>query len=545
MDCPPSLVDDDLEMIAAEIPRQEAAANSMWFTSEHIDFYFRNHAGLAGEGYVSPVDCNAMLNSRTRVKQFIGFEKQDVNTCNFLFCPFNVRNAHWVLYTVLVEERVAFLFDPLEESGLRRETEAMGAKLHGTVNKFLFDGLLKFDSECCPEFFQTNDYDCGPFVCLYAAGLVEDGLEEDPVATIGQIREFVELMPESGSASKLIGGGSAPLDNSLQEYLLFTEDHFSAFISTYTVSHRHLTVKPIVATAISKGNASFLRKQVTLNIFDGKDYIFLPVLIENRRWVLFVADMIRHDISVLDPTSEVMDECLLQRMRVTARYIEHLCLTKREMKVNLFVQPHQLVRNTGQTGLMVCGYIRALMEEQPLQGINVNKLKKQIAAQLIRAKKKGPVSTVKQKENHTALIATRAARVERSMTFAEVRSSTVDPDIFEKDITIYIYAHRTIKRRNLYMGSKVVESTNQDPSLRKLYKVRPKKVIETILNNTVADTTPSTEAIMEHFSAKSIAPPLHESVDTLVVKRGDPFEFREVTSNEVVEALNKIGRAHV
>ena len=57
------------------------------------------------------------------------------------------------------------------------------------------------------------------------------------------------------------------------------------------------------------------------------------------------------------------------------------------------------------------------------------------------------------------------------------------------------------------MGNKIIESTNQDPSLRKMYKVHPKRTVQLILNNTVADTTPSTEAIMEHFSAKSIAPP--------------------------------------
>ena len=147
------------------------------------------------------------------------------------------------------------------------------------------------------------------------------------------------------------------------------------------------------------------------------------------------------------------------------------------------------------------------MEERPLFDIDVKKLKKQIAAQLIRAKKKSPTSSVKQKENHTALNATRAARVEKSMTFTEIRSTTVDPDTLEKDITMYIYSHRPVKRRNLYMGSKVVESTNQDPSLRKLYRVQPKKTVQVILNNTIADTTPSTEAIIEHFSAKSIAPP--------------------------------------
>ena len=506
MDCPPSLVDDDIEIVKVMVPAKTIPVNSMWFTSEHIDFYFRNHAGLASEGYVSPVDCNAMLNSRTRVKRFIGFEKQDVNTCNFLFCPINVRNAHWVLYGVLVEERVAFLFDPLEESGLKRESVAMGMMLHGIVKKFLFDGLLELDSEYVPEFYQTNDHDCGPFVCIYAAGLVENGLDEAPDAAVEQVREFVEMMPGIESAPKLIGGGPAPLDNSLQEYLSFTEDHFSAFISSYAVSHRHLTVKPIVATAISKGNASFLRKQVSLNIFDRKEYIYLPVLIDNRRWVLFVADLIHYDISVLDPTADIVDESLLHRMRVTARYIEHLCLTKRDMRINVSEQPHQIVRNGGQTGLMVCGYIQALMEERPLFDINIQKLKKQVAAQLIRAKKKGPTSTVRQRENHTALNATRAARVENSLTFAEVRSSIVDPDILERDITNYIYSHRPIKRRNLYMGSKVVESTNQDPSLRKLYRVQPKKAVQIILNNTVADTTPSTEAIIEHFSAKSVAP---------------------------------------
>jgi Ulp1 protease family, C-terminal catalytic domain len=508
MDCPPSLVDDDIEIVKVLVPVKTTPVNSMWFASEHIDFYFRNHAELANERYVSPVDCNAMLNSRTRVKRFIGLEKQDMKACNFLFCPFNVRNAHWVLYGVLVEERVAFLFDPLEESGLKRESRAMGRTLHEIVNKFLFDGLLEFDNECVPKFYQTNDHDCGPFVCVYAAGLVENGIDDSPVDAVRQVREFVELMPGNESASKLIGGGPEPLDNSLQEYLSFTEDHFSAFISSYTVSHRHLTVKPIVATAISKGNASFLRKQVSLNIFDGKEYIYLPVLIDNRRWVLFVADLIHYDISVLDPTTEIIDESLLQRMRVTARYIEHLCLIKRDMRINVFGQSRQLVQNGGQTGLMVCGYVRALMEERPLFDIDVKKLKKQIAAQLIRAKKKSPTSSVKQKENHTALNATRAARVEKSMTFTEIRSTTVDPDTLEKDITMYIYSHRPVKRRNLYMGSKVVESTNQDPSLRKLYRVQPKKTVQVILNNTIADTTPSTEAIIEHFSAKSIAPPL-------------------------------------
>jgi len=303
------------------------------------------------------------------------------------------------------------------------------------------------------------------------------------------------MMPGIESAPKLIGGGRAPLDNSLQEYLSFTEDHFSAFISSYAVSHRHLTVKPIVATAISKGNASFLRKQVSLNIFDRKEYIYLPVLIDNRRWVLFVADLIYYDISVLDPTADIVDESLLHRMRVTARYIEHLCLTKRDMRINVTEQPHQIVRNGGQTGLMVCGYIQALMEERPLFDINIQKLKKQVAAQLIRAKKKGPTSTVRQRENHTALNATRAARVENSLTFAEVRSSTVDPDILERDITNYIFSHRPIKRRNLYMGNKIIESTNQDPSLRKMYKVHPKRTVQLILNNMVADTTPSTEAL--------------------------------------------------
>jgi len=214
MDCPPSLVDNEIEIMKVQVPEKTSYVNSMWFTSEHIDFYFRNHAGLASEGYVSPVDCNAMLNSRTRVKQFIGFEKQDVNACNFLFCPFNVRNAHWVLYAVLVEERVAFLFDPLEESGLKRESKAMGQKLHGIVNKFLFDGLLEFDSECVLEYYQTNDHDCGPFVCIYAAGLVENILDETPAAAVGQVREFVELMPGNESAGQFftrvsfIHGGS-------------------------------------------------------------------------------------------------------------------------------------------------------------------------------------------------------------------------------------------------------------------------------------------------------------------------------------------------
>jgi len=85
---------------------------------------------------------------------------------------------------VLVEERVAFVFDQLEESGLKRESAVMGKTLHKIVNKFLFDGLLEFDSECVAEFFPTNDLDCGPFVCIYAAELVENGLDKDPDAAV-------------------------------------------------------------------------------------------------------------------------------------------------------------------------------------------------------------------------------------------------------------------------------------------------------------------------------------------------------------------------
>jgi len=376
----------------------------MWFNSEHIDFYFWNHAALMTEGYVCLVDSNAMLNSRTRVKQFMGFEKQDLNTCNFLFCPFNVRNIHWMLYGVMVEEKIAFLFDPLEEGSLKRDARVMGDKLHGIVNKFLFDGLLEFDSECIPNVFQDNDYDCGTFVCMYTAWLTEDGLKESPATAVRNVRQFVEMIPNNESIPKMIGGGAAPLDNSLQEYLSFTEDHFSVFINAYTVSHKHLTVKPMVATAISKGNVTFLRKHVNLNSFVEKEFIYMPALVENRKWVLFVADLVQHHISVLDPTVDIIDENLLIRMKMAAKYIEHLCLTKTEMKINVFGQPHQLMRNSCATGLMVGGFIHVPMDDRDLFDINFQKNKQKIVPLLLKAKKNGPPSSNKQRHPHVYIL---------------------------------------------------------------------------------------------------------------------------------------------
>jgi len=166
------------------------------------------------------------------------------------------------------------------------------------------------------------------------------------------------------------------------------------------------------------------------------------------------------------------------------------------MKINVFGQPHQLVRNSGETGLMICGFIHALMEDRDLYDVNVQKIKQKIVPLLLKAKKKGPSLSTKQKEDRATLVATCAAKVDRSITFAEIRPALVNPDMMEKEITMYIYLHRPIKRRNLYMGNINNESTNQDPGLRKMYKNLPRKVVQLILNSTIADTTPSTESIV-------------------------------------------------
>jgi len=138
---------------------------------------------------------------------------------------------------------------------------------------------------------------------------------------VSSVRQFVEMTPTDENIPKMIGGGAAPLENSLQEYLSFTEDHFSMFINAYKLSHKHLTVKPVVATAISKGNVAFLRKHVNLSSFAEKEFIYMPALVENRKWVLFVLDLVQHHKSVLDPIADIIDEGLMARMKMVAKYI--------------------------------------------------------------------------------------------------------------------------------------------------------------------------------------------------------------------------------
>jgi len=63
---------------------------------------------------------------------------------------------------------------------------------------------------------------------------------------------------------------------------------------------------------------------------------------------------------------------------MVTNYIENLCLTKREIKINVFGQPHQLVRNSVETGLMVSSFIHTLMEDPDLFDIKVRKIKQKI-----------------------------------------------------------------------------------------------------------------------------------------------------------------------
>jgi len=100
---------------SALVPTVLANVDSMWFNSEQIDFYFRNHAALITEGYVRPMDSNALLNRRTRVKPFMGFEKQDLNSCNFLFyMPQVVENKKWVVFVAYLVQHYILVMDLTE-----------------------------------------------------------------------------------------------------------------------------------------------------------------------------------------------------------------------------------------------------------------------------------------------------------------------------------------------------------------------------------------------------------------------------------------------
>ena len=88
-----------------------------------------------------------------------------------IFIPVNVNRNHWILLVVDNREKKVFSLDSLRSQRLAQRTNIMKWVEHEHIAKNVNFDKKKWSSEAVEVPSQDNGYDCGPFVCLFAAFL--------------------------------------------------------------------------------------------------------------------------------------------------------------------------------------------------------------------------------------------------------------------------------------------------------------------------------------------------------------------------------------
>ena len=217
-----------------------------WFSDVDIDNYL--NYSLTEEGFCHLNPC-IVLCLAENADASVGLP-DCVFKSHTIFCPLNIDNCHWILF-VYDKNDHSYYIDPIRLYFNKSRSFALSKSLTICLNKILDLNILLQYNPNTPYLEQTNSYDCGPLICLYADRL-QFGIDLNKRYNVDNIRRIVFKLSDPNIKPTYKGHGTG-----IDTY--FGESNISDILSNWYDKRSDIFV---------------LSKTSTKNIIDkNRDYI--------------------------------------------------------------------------------------------------------------------------------------------------------------------------------------------------------------------------------------------------------------------------------
>ena len=319
------------------------------------------------------------------------------------------------------------------------------------------------------------------------------------------------------------------------------------------ITRKHFVLDPAISRALAHDDRDIIVNYLTFKQFKDRDMIYCPYLLERRKWVVIIVNIVEKTVTGYNTQLLECSEVLRNICENIAKNIDILLWATEKIK---FVEPTPLRlinSNVGESGPLVYGYIRNTVTGFRLTMINTKKIKDR-ARQLILANKReyksglGPMVKANIKPMNTI-------NLRQAMSYTILEQIKTKPlDDMQDALIKLIMEIRPIKPdRKLFVGGNKSDRGTSDTKLRRVYNIMPASAVGTIVNDTVADCWPDEEDMREHYSNKQLSIPiLNDCIGNCVTpcKRGcvlfdylkcgrEEFDFTLPTTSELTDVVTR------
>lgn len=164
------------DIVNAYMALLDTSANPGAYNCQFMSSFFYDHFTLTQRqtlGAPDPKYVNATATERHKL--VVRWTANMLTTSRVkIFIPINSGNNHWSLIVIDVDNRKLFSFDSLGYSLKKERGEMLGwVKAEHKAKRVKFDAK-KWTSQSKTVPLQQNGYDCGVFMCMFAAFLSND-----------------------------------------------------------------------------------------------------------------------------------------------------------------------------------------------------------------------------------------------------------------------------------------------------------------------------------------------------------------------------------
>ena len=345
-----------------------------------------------------------------------------------------------------------------------------------------------------PRDFQSNNHDCGPFICGYAEKLCHN--KQLTGIDIAAIRKRTSVLINSQTSFSQVGN---QLYGCGEEYVYFTDQHMVLLYQSEIKSRQILVLDPSINRAIAVKDNDTIIEFLSFKFFKNRSMILCPVLFRKSKWVLITIDLKNETVSGYDTQTLECGEKLQEISKTFGELIKVLTFAANDFKITEPTKMRQIQKLTGESSPLVFGYIKCILNGTSLIRINLKSIRSRAGQLMIKNKNNAKLDTTalvsanKKPINSLGVRCTMATAVSAQMTALSL-------DDMQKKFTDYIKEICPIKESGkIFLGDHDKPRPTSDLSLRKTYNKSPATAFEKIVNNTIADCCPEEKSLHLHY----------------------------------------------
>ena len=264
-----------------------------WFTDEDIFNYLSDKIKNLEHSHINPCKVSALAEHE---ESKILTVNEYVHSSTKVFCPLNIKNEHWVLAVYCKISLSCFYVDPLKHPFLPEVAHGLLKNLVNNLNS-IFGILVKIiDNPYKNLVFQSNGYDCGPFICAYATYFSSNKTGRIKISDkcIIKIRNRAfKLKNKPENKYKRKGGGKINNNKTL--------NNINEVLSYFFASSPDVMILPAETTShLINENLDYIVNNLSLKQFKNIKIVICFFLLYEQP-LLFVFDSVRKSSFVTNP----------------------------------------------------------------------------------------------------------------------------------------------------------------------------------------------------------------------------------------------------